>query len=172
MTRSSIEHRASTKVDAARALVRALVDDDCDQGEIAEACGVGPSIVQRWCDRNRPETITLADVVLAGVRRPKVGRALLSWAASRLGLVVSERLAARATGDHIAHVARVSRERAELIEAWCAGLGSGAPAFTDAQLARLDRELADEEGAIASLRAWVEQEKSRRAAPPLRAVVG
>lgn len=162
------ESRVSLKADVARALVRVLFEADVDQAEVASAVGVRASIVQRWADRSRPETISLADLVLAGERFPAVARGLLSWAADRLGLVVSERLVGEQPGDHLAQIARMGREHAEAVGVYLEAVSDGA--VTDAELARIDKELTDAEEANAALRAWVESEKGRRA--PLRAVRG
>src|SRR5690606_5481471 len=99
---------------------------------------------------------------------PAVARGLLSWAADRLGLVVSERLVGEQPGDHLAQIARMGREHAEAVGVYLEAVSDGA--VSDAELARIDKELADAEEANAALRAWVESEKSRRA--PLRAVRG
>ncbi len=80
------ERRAALKAEMARVLTRTLFERDVDQGELAEAVGVGASIVQRWADRRRSETMTVADLVLAGQSHEVVARDLLAWVAERLDL--------------------------------------------------------------------------------------
>lgn len=53
------EHR---RADAARLLTRSLAAHDVTIVETATALGANPRIVQRWGDRERPETIPLCDV--------------------------------------------------------------------------------------------------------------
>lgn len=154
------ESRAALKADVARALVRVLFDSDVDQCEIASATGVTDSIAQRWCDRSRAETITVADVVLIGKGFPEVARGLLTWAADQLGLVVAPRLAGSAPVDHLQHAARIAREHSECLGAVLEAHADGR--VDDDELARIDRELADVEAAHATLRSWVDAEKARR----------
>ncbi len=168
--RSSIkELRARAKADVARAFVRALFDADVDQSEVADAVGIRPSIVQRWGDKNRLETITLADLVLVAERFPVVARGLMLWAADHLGLVVAPRLEAAAPVDHLHHAAKMAREHSECLSAVLEAHADGR--VDDDELARIDHELRDVEEASASLRTWVEAEKRRRGLRPYPAVL-
>lgn len=152
--------RSEMKAETARELSRVLFDHDVEQLDVADATGALASVVQRWCDRKRLETISLADVVLLGESYPRAAREIVSWAARRMGLEVVTRLRAVAPADHLTHLARRAKEHADTTVALLEGLSDGV--LSDEDVARLDRELLDEEEANAELRAWIDGERERR----------
>jgi hypothetical protein len=160
------QRRKAAKRETAEHLARTLLDVGVDQEELAEVLGVGPSIVQRMCDRQRLETVSIGDVIQIGEeaheeqRYAAVARELLSWAARRVGLEVVAKLRAVSPGDHFSHLARRAREHSEAMAAHMEALADGV--VDDGELARLDRELRDEEAVLAETRAWVDAEKLAR----------
>lgn len=159
--------RLEMKLALARELARIVFVRDTDIADLADAAGTSESMPSRWASRKCSDAIGLADVVLIGERLPGVAHDLLRWAGDRLGLVVAKRLAAPAVGDHLAHVAVVAKETGEALAAYCEGIATQGGQFNDVDLARVDRELRDAEEALASLRAWVDDEREKRAVPRL-----
>jgi hypothetical protein len=147
------QRRKAAKRETAEQLARTLLDLSVDQEELAEILGVGPSIVQRMCDRQRLETLSIADILQIGEERAdavhgddryaNLARSLLSWAARKVGLDVVTKLRAVGPGDHM--------------EALADGI------VDDGELAKIDRELRDSEQANAEARAWVDSERAERA---------
>ena len=54
--------RVAEKVECARLLVRLLAEHDVTQRELAAAVGASKAVIGRWCDRDRLETPSVADV--------------------------------------------------------------------------------------------------------------
>lgn len=155
--------RAEAKATVARALTRALFESGVEQRELAEATGASSSVVQRWTDRDRLETISVADVALLGEDQPDLACRLLRWLGDQLGLVVSRRLEVVGSEQPrrlIEHLARRTKEHAETTAALLEGLATEGGRLTPAELERIDRELRDEEELLAELRALVDAEMS------------
>lgn len=160
--------RAEAKAAVARALTRALYESGVEQRELAEATGASTSVVQRWTDRDRLETLSLADLALLGEDHPDLAHRLMRWMGGQLGLVVSRRLEVVPSdppGGLLEHLARRAKEHAETTSALLEGLATEGGRLTPAELVRVDRELRDEEELLAELRALVDEEisSSRRA---------
>jgi plasmid maintenance system antidote protein VapI len=167
------QRRKAAKRETAEQLARTLLDLSVDQEELAEILGVGPSIVQRMCDRQRLETISIADILQIGEERAdavhgtgddryaNLARSLLSWAARKVGLDVVTKLRAVGPGDHLAHLAHRMRENGESVAVHMEALADGI--VDDGELAKIDRELRDSEQANAEARAWVDAERAERA---------
>lgn len=152
--------RAELRAELAGLLSKVIFDEKLEQLDLKHATGASASVVQRWCSRDEAPTPSLADIVLIGQSYPTIARRLFAWAADQLGLVVAPRLAGSAPADHLQHAARIAREHSECLGAVLEAHADGK--VDDDELGRIDRELADVEGAYAALRAWVESEKARR----------
>lgn len=90
MTRSATAkvpaaRRATLKVDLSRELAQAIAAEGIDQGGFAEACGVDDALVQRWTSPRCLDSVSPADIVLAGDRYPELALQLLRWCADPLG---------------------------------------------------------------------------------------
>lgn len=166
------ERRHQLKASLSRALRRALHDHDVDQLELARAAGVGPSLVQRWADREADATLTLADVVLAAHVHAEHGPALavdlLDWAASQIGsgyLVAPRREGSQPASwwSLLSHsLDAAARWQRELADALCPR-GAGGSDLTTGEIEALEDKLVELELVVSSARAMLRAEKSSRA---------
>lgn len=106
--------RAKLRVEVAESLRATLGEQNVDQADIAVVTGAKPHIVQRWCDVGREETISLADVVGSGHSYPEVARALLAWAAGKLGFEVIVKRDAESAADVLGHLGAVTHAAPDL----------------------------------------------------------
>lgn len=73
--------RELRRADLSGALVRALANRDVTQRELSASTGADDCVVQRWCDRERPESPSVAD--LPGMPS-EVALDLLRWATEQV----------------------------------------------------------------------------------------
>lgn len=138
---SAPEQREHRRAEAARLLTRSLAAHDVTIVETATVLGVNPRIVQRWGDRERPETIPLCDVHTLDER---VALDHLRDAAAKVGAGYD--VVSRATHDVIAndlhHLAERTRASAKVEALFLEHLSDGAldAAEADDLLRALDEE--------------------------------
>ena len=114
--------RAETKAELSRLLVRLLAELDIAQDELARCCGVASSIVQRWCDRDRNETPSIADVVAM----PRaLALALLRWMAGPHDHVIVETPNVESAEELHAHLAATLTECNDVASVTLRGLADG-----------------------------------------------
>ncbi|MFW6087510.1 MAG: hypothetical protein ACODAG_09925 [Myxococcota bacterium] len=116
------EARARMRADVSRLLARSLAQNDVTQAEAAGATGARPSIVQRWCDRDRRESVTVADLALLP---REVALDLLQWIASLHDAVVQDAPDIGAIDDDLEHLRQCLREVREVEDLMLGALTSG-----------------------------------------------
>jgi hypothetical protein len=101
MNMTARARREVRKASLSRTLAKLLFDHDVTQTQLADATGAREDIAQRWCDKNRAETIPLADVPAVADANQRVAEGLLTWAASQIGMrLVRDRVASTAASLH------------------------------------------------------------------------
>jgi transposase-like protein len=139
LDRTAREARASAKAELSRLLVRLLAENDVTQDDVARLCGVGPSIVRRWCSRDRLETPSVAD--LLAMPRP-LALALLRWAAEAHAHVVAEAPEIVTVEDRLEHLDALAEDVSATTSILARSLGvGGVPVEHAAELERRGESL-------------------------------
>lgn len=142
------ERREARKAEAARSLAFDLAAHDVTQREVAEATGVGDQIVQRWCDRERAESMPLADVE-ALPREVAVEQ--IRRTADAVGYDLVPRRKHETVEDDLQHLADLSTEQSELVAHFARVIADGQVTAAEAEAGI--RECDDVLSLVESLRA-------------------
>lgn len=157
--------REERRAALSRALVKLRADHDVTQGEISDATGASETTVQRWEDRQRPETPSIADVPgIAEASRP-LARGVLAWAADQIGLLVVERREADGARGWLAALADVTDVAHGVTRALVDALSpesDGGEQLTARELDELEARAARAEVVLAELRERIAAERARR----------
>lgn len=170
--------REGRRAALSRQLVRLLACHDVTQDQIAGATGAKASVVQRWTDRERPETPSLAD--LPGIAAASRGFAidLLRSAVEEIGLVVAERVEAAGPMAWFAALGGALDAAHGVQRAILDGIatdGEAGPDLSTGELEAIEAKLAKLEAVAASMREQLEAERARRtgdAGTPARGLHG
>lgn len=141
------ERRVALKAAWSRTCAALLVKHGVQQGEVADECGVDDSLVQRWCDPRRADSMTPADVQLVALRWPALGRDLLAALADPCGLVVVARHVAGPDALTVKAAAQMLRASSIAADSLLAALEDGIvdPAERRDALRKLDAVICDAE---------------------------
>jgi transcriptional regulator with XRE-family HTH domain len=139
------ETRAAAKAELARLLTRLLAEHDVTQDDLARCCGVGPSLVQRWCDRDRLETPSVAD--LLAMPRP-IALALLRWAADAHAHVVADAPETVTVEDRLEHLDALTDDFGATTSLLARALTNGVSADAAAELERRCDRILSNVGAV------------------------
>jgi transcriptional regulator with XRE-family HTH domain len=122
--------REERRRSAARRLARLLAEHDVTQAELADACGVGYQRVQKWSDRDRTDTPSVAD--LEAMPTP-IARGFLEHVAESHGLVITEAVAPDATHtDDLRTLADAIRESGEAAAIYADAMADGGLSIEEA----------------------------------------
>lgn len=149
--------RSAARVGVAKLLRGALHEHDVDQSALARLVGTTAQKVQRWCDRESPESPYVADL-------PQMPRAvaltLLSWAAEAHHAVVVDELTAASPLDHMGHLHRIMREGSDVSTTYVAALADGV--IDPSERERLISEVRESIAAQRALLEMLERERGTR----------
>ena len=141
------EARLATKAAAARLLVRLLAEHDVTQDELARACGVGHSLAQKWADRDRLETPSIADVL--AMPQP-IALGLLRWAAESHGHALAVLPVDESQAEQLEHLAATVRECGEASARFALSIADGT--IAPAEAVDLEREATEAIECLVSVR--------------------
>lgn len=121
--RSTVQRRSDFKAEISRALRAALAHCDMIQADLADECGVSPTLVGKWLDANREETPSLADLAMF---RPELAQAMYPLLTRSHGVTLVKRVAADATtADHFVRFSELATLTASVTTEYASALSDG-----------------------------------------------
>lgn len=138
--------REARRAGFSRSLARLLLAHDLSQAEAARLCGVGDSIVQEWCDPEKPRAMSLADAMALPPELRLVLAELLAGPGAVVAIVPegSPRLSVNTALS-------VQKETSEVVTGHLAAIADGGGAITRSQATPLRREVREAQRALATL---------------------